>query len=305
MKKEDIGHPSTSWLKGKTTEKIQRDIRFIEKLELSAEGNSKLNKENDYFRCLIWEYKRTLCYKVKNYRKEISEIKKNCYRSSPLSFPLGVPSWPEKPYLSHSPKQRIKWAIDYHDWERFGLPRFKPFSASIDSKLSFDEQTNEEKLAPVTLFSPDTHTELDSLPIDFNGIKLSEVPLSTKVPVVFHLDVDLTKSKLKAAVDARWPEVKSQILKAQLERPTAKFIHNQRTQLKKLIKTKLTYLGLYRLLTCCGKSLRWHEILGIYGDDLIQDKYSSDALFRKEVEEHSGYLFPDLKNLQKVPLRKI
>jgi hypothetical protein len=304
VKKEDIGHPSVSWFKGKTNEKIQRDIRFIDKLEVSADGNSKLNKENDYFRCLIWEYKRTLCYTDKNYRKEISEIKKNWDRASPLPFPLGVLSWPKKPYLSHSPNQRIKWAIDYHDWEKFGFPRFKQISASLDPKLSFDELTNKEKLSPVTLFSPDTHTELNSPPIDFNGITLSEVPMSTKVPVVFHLDVDLTKSKLKVAVVERWSEIESQILKAQLERPTAKFMHNQRTQLKKLIRSKLTHLGLYRLLTCCGKSLSWHDIVKTYGDDLRQDKYSTDELFRKEVEEHSDYLFPDLKNLQKIPLRK-
>ena len=76
MKKADINHPNEIWFKIKTEELIKRDIRFTDKLDESSQEYSKMNKENDYLRCLIWEWRRTLFYEQANYRKEVSHIKK-------------------------------------------------------------------------------------------------------------------------------------------------------------------------------------------------------------------------------------
>lgn len=305
MKKADINHPNEIWFKIKTEELIKRDIRFTDKLDESSQEYSKMNKENDYLRCLIWEWRRTLFYEQANYRKEVSHIKKYGSEGTKLPFPYCIDTWPQKAYLSHEPSERVNWALESSDWELFGFPKNEFYSDSCDSKLSFDELTTENKRKPVTLFSPDTHTSASSQPIEFNGVKLSEVPFSTKVPVVFHLDVDLNKTKLKEAVNSRWPEIEAQILKAQIDRPTARFLHNRRTQIIKLLKTALTHLGLYRLIACCGKDLKWYQIMDVYGPCLASEKYGSDDLFRKEVKAVSGHLFPDLRNLKKIPLREI
>ena len=176
---------------------------------------------------------------------------------------------------------------------------------NLDASLSFDELTTEQKRGPVTLFSPDTHTESNSPPFTFNGIELSEVPLSSKVPVVFHLDVDLNKSNLGKAVNERWPEIQAQILIEQQKRPDARFVKNERKKLLPHLETELRQLGVYRILACCGDDLPWYQIIEIYGNDLTQDKYSSDKLFRKEVQKKSKHLYPDLQNFQKLPLREI
>lgn len=309
MKFEENDHPGEEWLHSISQEKIDRDIKFVSLLGKADTKDSRVNKVLDRMRCFVWELYRTKYYTEELFRDFIDKYIEERKGTQNLDYPMSISSWPSSAYLEMPVSERIFWKMEIKYWGMFEYPMM-PFDHLFpdDPNISEDEKFTENLKKPAEILENSTIEIEDIIHyFSFQNEPVEEVrsggEFYLKRPITFYLEPNISKVALKSGIEKYWGKIESE-LKDSPPKKEGAYLSIRRTQIHKVIDTALKQLGLYRLLICCGKDLEWHEIMHIYGQDIGEDRYGSDDLFRKQALEKFPNFFPLLKDFRNFPLKK-
>ena len=235
-----MNHPSSDWkdedtwnLKTEMTRFLDRDIRF-----------SGLLDAEDHRRCFIWENLRTRLFLGHEFNQENIE----------QMFPFYIKTFPEKPYKSHAPKQRVGWLemknANTHNWE--------------------DD-----------LLTPSLGT-IEQVDLGFYKGKLP----SAKVDVTLYINPHWPKQKLLKLVERQSDAIFGMLdsNKQALERKGYEFPEKKKTRPKSYWQKLLKALGHYRLAECVD--LKESYVLDAYG----KGAYSEEKVYRREIRKLLPFL---------------
>lgn len=234
-----MNHPSSDWndpkkrdlKKGKQSDSIlDKNIRFKGLIN---------GDEKDFEMCFRWEYDRTRMFLGLNTKDE----------KIPDIFPYYVDSFPDKPYLSHSPKERQTW-------------RF----AKNENTFNYEEDLLHPFLG--------TNEEVD---LGFMKGKL----LSYKVPLTLYINPSWNKTKFRTLIREQTENIYRALEseKRYYERKGYEFAPSYDFQPIRHWSRMLKAIGHYRLLKCVG--LDEERVRHWYGDDC----YIDDKTIKRELRK--------------------
>jgi hypothetical protein len=242
-----MNHPCKDWHDTRTYDlKKEKQAHLILDKQIRFKGLTK-GDERDHEMCFQWEFNRT-----RKFLDQTIEDEKNHDL-----FPFYIDSFPDKPYLSHSPKIRSTW-------------RF------IKEENTFNYE--EDLLHPFL----GTNEEVD---LGFMKGKL----LSYKVPLTLHINPSWNKTKFRSLVREQTDNI-YRALESEKKYYEGKgyiFALPDNTQPIRYWSRMLKALGHFRLLKCVG--LDEDRVRHWYGEDCYDDeqtikreiKRSLPVFFRK------------------------
>jgi len=226
-------HPNSDWKDEETWKLCQDKIRYLDR-DIRFNG---LGDAEDHRKCFEWEYIRTRQFFGHKFEGEHVD----------QTFPFYLKSFPDKPYKSHSPKQRASWLgmtdVNTHNWEEDLLT---PYLGS-----------NEE--------------------VDL-GFYKGKLP-SYKAGVTLYLNPNWSKEKFLKLVKAQSKSIYSMLESEKKELATKGYVFpkKDKSRPKAYWQKKLKALGHYRLLECVN--LKEQFALEAYG----KGSYSGERVYRREI----------------------
>lgn len=238
-----MDHPDENWSEIKVGDRIEkvllsnlpidRDIRFL---------GLKVNCVEDYMKCFIWEYCRTLIFKGESLSKDENY------------FPFYISSFPDKAYLdeSHPYEMRSKWEL---------------FLLDVST-----HEHNDNLLIEALGTIEEIRISLSSFNINENILIPAE-----KVPITIHIDPNWSRSKMKRLFSEQVDGIASSVglVKKAYEDLGHNFIDPKQIHELKTLKSNLKILGHYRLNQCVNLSDP------LFRDSYGKGKFKSERRFRE------------------------